>query len=394
MLTAIRELAEEAENGGDLDAIVARGADCVARTTGMLPVLAEAGVVDAGAAGLVEILRGIVAALTGTSPPEQAPATRATPSIESIHQGLSRYTYCTGLVVEGHDLDADELERELEPLGDSLLVVGDPSALKLHIHTDDPGRVLSLAVARGAIAGVEIANMRTQTAEREERLLRAVPAQAVQVCALVAVAPGSGNRRLLESLGAHVVDGGRTMNPSTAEILAAVEASDGASVVVLPNDRNVLLAAEHAAAEASRTVAVIPTATVQAGLAASLAFDPSRTLEENVTEMERSAANVSTGAVTIASRDVDTNGLVIRKGAWLGLADGTPVAGGETFDEVARAVVARMLERPHEVLTLLTGQEPQPLQALLSELEADYPGLELEVHAGGQPNYPLWLGAE
>ena len=394
MLTAIRELAEEAESGGDLAAIVARGDACVARTPAMLPVLAEAGVVDAGAAGLVEILRGIVSALTGTALPGPGAGARVVPSVESLHQELSRYTYCTTLIVEGQGLDADEIEHELDPLGDSLLVVGDPSALRIHVHTDDPGRVLSLAVARGTIGGVEIADMHAQTAERMERLLRAVPDAPAVGCAVVAVAAGAGNRRLLESIGAQVVDGGRTMNPSTAEILAAVEASGAREVIVLPNDRNVILAAEHAAAEASRPVAVVPTTTLQAGLAASLAFEPTRTLDANVEEMTRAASDLATGAVTIASRDVQTNGLLVRKGAWLGLADGAPVAGGEAFDEVARAVVERMLERPRGVLTLLSGEEPQPLETLIAELGAAYPDLELDVHDGGQPNYALWLGAE
>jgi fatty acid kinase len=391
MLTAIRELAEEAEAGGDLAAIVARGDACVARTTELLPVLAEAGVVDAGAAGLVEIIRGIAAVLTGSPLPPSVTERRPAPPLESVHQVPSQYTYCTALVVEGDGLSAEQMERELEPLGDSLLVVGDPGALKIHVHTDDPGRVLSLAVAHGTIGGVEIGNMHAQTLEREQRLLRAVPDVE---CAVIAVASGAGNRRLLQSLGAQVVDGGRTMNPSTAEILAAVEASGARSVIVLPNDRNVVLAAEHAAAEASRPVSVIPTATVQAGLAASIAFDPGRALEENVAEMTRSASDLSTGAVTIASRDVQTNGLVIRKGSWLGLAEGAPVAGGETFDEVAKAVVERMLAEPRGVLTLLTGEDPQPLDRLVAELGAAYPELELEVHDGGQPNYPLWLGAE
>ncbi len=394
MLTAIRELAEAAESGSDLAAIVARGDDCVTRTTAMLPVLAEAGVVDAGAAGLVEIVRGIVAALTGATLPEPVLEARR-PAVEPAHHELSRYTYCTTLMVEGAGLDADAIERELMPLGDSLLVVGDPSALKIHVHTDDPGKVLSLAVARGTIGGVEIADMRAQTAEREQRLLQAVPnAPAAGPSAIVAVAAGPGNRRLLESLGAHVVDGGRTMNPSTAEILAAIEASGAGEVIVLPNDRNVVLAAEHAAAEASRPVAVLPTATLQAGLAASLAFDPSLPLEENVEAMSRSALDLATGAVTIASRDVQINGLAIRKGTWLGLADGAPVAGGDTFDEVAKAVVAHMLEHPRGILTLLTGESPEPLEGLLAELASAYPTLELEVHEGGQPNYPLWLSAE
>ena len=213
-------------------------------------------------------------------------------------------------------------------------------------------------------------------------------------CAVVAVAAGQGNRRLLESLGAHVVDGGRTMNPSTAEILAAVEAAGAAEVIVLPNNPNVVLAAEHAAAGATRPVLVLPTSTLQAGLAATVAFDPELAAAENVEAMSRAAADVSTGSVTIASRDVETDGVAIRKGAWLGLADGTPVAGGETFDEVARHVVERLLAEPRGVLTFLTGEEPQPLDGLLTEIAAAHPELEIEVHDGGQPNYPLFLAAE
>ncbi|HUY72545.1 MAG TPA: DAK2 domain-containing protein [Gaiellaceae bacterium] len=393
MLTAIRELAEEAERGSDLAAILTRGEDCVVRTQQMLPVLAEAGVVDAGAAGLVEILRGIVSALAGQPLPEPTREAWTAPSFESVHQELSRFTYCTGFVVEGERLDAQALERELEPLGDSMLVVGDSTALKVHIHTDDPGRALSLAVARGSLANVEIANMHVQTLEREQRLLRAVPEPA-EACAVVAVVAGAGNALLFESLGAYVVDGGRTMNPSTAELLAALERSGALEAIVLPNNRNVVLAAEQAAAAATRPVSVIPTETLQAGLAATVAFDPGRSREANLVEMRRASADVATGAVTIASRDLETNGLAIRKGAWLGLAGGSPVAGGETFDEVARSVVERLLERPRGILTFLTGDEPEPLDGLLAALAQSHPELEVEVHDGGQPNYALLVGAE
>jgi dihydroxyacetone kinase-like predicted kinase len=184
------------------------------------------------------------------------------------------------------------------------------------------------------------------------------------------------------------------MNPSTAELLAAVERSGAREVIVLPNSRNVVLAAEHAAAAATLPVSVIPTETLQAGLAATVAFDPGRSREVNVTEMARASAEVATGAVTIASRDLETNGLAIRKGAWLGLASGTPVAGGETFDEVARSVIERLLEHPRGILTFLTGEQPEPLDGLLSALAESHPELEVEVHEGGQPNYALLIGAE
>ena len=394
MLTAIRELAEAADAGGDLAALVARGDDCVVRTREMLPVLAEAGVVDAGAAGLVEIVRGIAAAAAGEPLPPPPPQAQAGPSVQSVHQHLSEYRYCTAFVVEGDRLDADVLERDLEPLGDSILVVGDPTALKVHVHTDDPGAALSLGVARGTIAGVEIANMHAQTLERERRLLSVVPGAEDGLCAVVAVATGLGNRQIFESLGVHVVDGGRTMNPSTSELLAALEASGAKEVIILPNDRNVLLTAEHAAEAAFRPVSVVPTETLQAGLAAAVAFDAGASSEENVLAMSEAAGRVGTGAVTIASRDVETNGVAIRRGQWLGLADGVPVVGGESFDEVARAVVDRLLERPRGILTLLAGEESQPLGGLLAEVADAHPDIELEVHEGGQPGYALLLSAE
>ncbi len=393
MLTAIAAMADTAEHGGDLHTILTRGDDTVERTRDMLPVLRDAGVVDAGAAGLVEIVRGIVAALEGSPLPE-APEHDRELGLGALHQELSRFRYCTVFVVEGTALDADALEAELEQLGDSLLVVGDPSALKVHVHTDDPGRALSLGVARGVVGGVEVANMHEQTLEREERLLHAVPATARQTCAVVAVAAGAGNRKLAESFGATVVDGGRTMNPSTADLLAAIETAGGEEVVVLPNNGNVIMSAEQAADHAAKVVRVVPTRSVQAGLAALVAFDPTLGAEANAEAMREAVDSVSTGAITIASRDVVLEGVEVRKGEWLGLADESPVAGGETFDEVARTVLSRLLDEPRDVLTLLTGEDLPPVNGLLDELRAAHPGLEVEVHEGGQPHYPLLLSAE
>ena len=392
MLTAIRAMAEAAGRGATLAEIVVAGDETVARTRDMLPVLREAGVVDAGAAGLVEIVRGIASVLTGEALPE-APEHVAEVGLDAIHQELSQYRYCTVFVVEGDDLDLDSLESELAQLGDSLLVVGDRSALKVHVHTDDPGRALSLGVVRGIVGGVEVANMHAQAQQREERLLHAVPESSYRT-AVVAVASGAGNRSLFESLGATVVDGGSTMNPATADLLAAIESAATNDVVVLPNNRNVIMAAEQAAEHAAKTVRVVSTVSLQGGLAALVAFDPAAGAVDNAGTMERAAEAVATGALTIASRDVDLNGVSVRSGSWLGLAEGEPVAGGETFDEVARAVLDRLLATPRDVLTLLTGDEPPVLDSLLAELAAAHPELELEVHAGGQSHYPLLLAAE
>jgi DAK2 domain fusion protein YloV len=361
------------------------------RTRELLDVLREAGVVDAGAAGLIELLRGIAAAHAGEELPE-APEYEEV-GVEAAHQELSRYRYCTGFVIEGEELDAASIEAELERLGDSLLVVGDRTALKVHVHTDEPGVALSVGIAAGTIENVEIANMHRQTEQREERILHAVP-DVERATAVVAVSVGAGNRRLFESFGARVVDGGSTMNPASGSILAAIEAAPAAEILVLPNNGNVIMSAEQAAEHAEKPVRVLPTRSLQAGLAALVAFDASRSADENAKEMQAAVDEVSTGAVTIASRDVELDGVAVREGDWLGLADGKAVAGGDSFDEVAVAVVDRLLAEPRDVLTLLTGEQPPALDGLLTAIEERHPETELDVHDGGQPHYPLLLSAE
>jgi DAK2 domain fusion protein YloV len=400
MLTVIRELAEEAEARAAatvepaelLEALVLRGDEAVARTQEQLDVLRQAGVVDAGAAGLVELLRGLAAAVAGEELPEPAPV-RELP-VQAVHQELSPFRYCTAFVIEGDDLDATGLERELEALGDSLLVVGDRTALKVHVHTDDPGAALSLGTAAGTIEGVEIADMHRQTEAREERLLEAAHDSETR-CAVVAVVAGEGNRRLFESLGAaRIVTGGQTMNPPTADLLAAVDAVPAAEAVVLPNNANVILAAEQAARLSARPVQVVPARSLQAGLAALVAFNPERSAEENAAEMREALASVATGLITIASRDATIDGVSAQEGEFLGLLDDRAVAAGPSFDEVARTVVEGLLSEQREVLTLVTGEGVPPLNGLLAELAESHPEVEIDVHDGGQPHYPLLLSAE
>ena len=200
---------------------------------------------------------------------------------------------------------------------------------------------------------------------------------------------------LFESLGAtQIVEGGQSMNPSAADLVEAIGRTRAESVFLLPNNSNVVLAAEQAATLSEKNVRVIRTDSIPAGLAAMVAFDPSRDAEENAEEMEEAVAAVATGAVTVASKDAQLNGLAVRKGNFLGLADGEPVAQGTSFDEVARAVVDKLLAEPRGVMTLLTGADEPDVKALVTALEEQHPGLELEVHPGGQPLYPLLLSAE
>jgi uncharacterized protein len=406
MLTVIREMAEEAEKEENrrlspselLAAVLARGEDALRRTPEMLDVLRAANVVDAGGAGLVEITRGLALATAGEPIPD-APVETEALTYEAIHQELSRYRYCTVFLVEGEGLDAGALEQELERIGDSLLVVGDASALKVHLHTDDPGDALSVATAVGVVEGVEIANMHVQASQREERLLdgtpAALPALATLETGLVAVCPGQGNRRLFESLGAtRVIEGGQTMNPSTADLVEAIEATPAEEVLVLPNNANVLLAAEQAATLASKAVRVIPSRSVQAGLAAMGRYIPTNAPDENERAMLEALAAVSTGEVTVASRDAVVDGVQIAKGDYLGLVDDKAVVSGEHLADVAGAVVERVLHGDRGWLGILTGEGAPPVEELLAEVGRSHPDLDVEVHEGGQPHYPLLVVAE
>jgi DAK2 domain fusion protein YloV len=397
MLTVIREIAEAAERSDPelapadlLVELVRAGDGSVTRTRDMLDVLREAGVVDAGGAGLVEILRGVAATVAGEPIPEAPPAEGL--GVDAIHQELSRYRYCTTFVVEGKDLVLEDLERELDPLGDSLLVVGDRTAMKVHVHTDEPGSALAVGTSRGTIAGVEIANMHAQTQHREERLLHVASDVLTEV---VAVVVGDGNRQLFESLGAtSFVEGGQTMNPSTADLVAALERTGAAEVVLLPNNSNVIMTAEQAVDLAGKPVAVVATDSIPGGLAAMVAFDPHLSADENAAEMRETLEAVATGEVTIASRDASLNGLAVAEGSWLGLADGEAVAAGDDFRQVVNDVVERLLSEPRGVLMFLRGADAPDVDTLVAEITSRHPGLEVDVQDGGQPHYPLLLSAE
>ena len=396
ILTVARELAARAETlAADgivleeaLAELVVHGEEALARTQEQLDVLREAGVVDAGAAGLLEVVRGITAHVRGEELPEARAPSEPLP-LEAVHQELSRFRYCTTFFVEGDGVDPVRLEEELGRLGDSLLVVGGPGAVKVHVHTDEPGTALSLCTAVGVIENVDIANMHVQTLHREQRLT-AEPTTS----GAVAVCVGGGNRRLFESLGARCVEGGQSMNPSTAELVAAVEASPAEEVVLLANNKNIILAAEQAAEASGKQVHVVPTRSLQAGLGAMVSFDPHRPAGDNAREMEESAAGVRAGAVARASRTTTIGGLAIEEGEFVGLVDGEPVTRGTTLEPVAREVVERLLGEAADVLTILAGEEAEGVDELAAAVRDAHPELEVEVHEGGQPHYPLLFSAE
>jgi DAK2 domain fusion protein YloV len=368
----IAEVLESALRSGELS--VARGPE-------LLPILREAGVVDAGGYGLTVMIAGVIAALRGTTAPELAhhtPARITHPQHES-----STFRYCTNFAVTGEELEPAEWNDALERFGDSVLVVGDSHTLKVHLHTDEPERATALFGEIGEVSHLDIADMTEQVAQRSERLT-----EVIETCGVLAVVVGAGVRELFESVGAVALDGGGTLNPSTYELLAGIHDVPAEEVVVLPNSPNVIMAAEKAAELGDKTVHVVGSRSMQAGLVAAVALDPGRTAGENAEAMRAALANVRTGAVTGAARD-DAEGR-FRRGEAVGFIDEQLVAWGEP-GETLEAILGE-LGREAELLTLIEG-DGAPIDG--DTVAALVPGgVDVEFSRGDQPAYWWLIAAE
>jgi DAK2 domain fusion protein YloV len=374
-----------------LERALEAGNEAVRRGPEQLAVLREAGVVDAGAYGLTVLVAGMIAALRGDNRvPEvehHAPPAR---DLHLPQHEDSRYRYCTNFVVTGQALDTQRFVPLLEEIGDSVLVVGDPKTLKVHVHTDEPDLAVGIFIAQdGEVSRVDVADMREQMAERAARLASTAQAPAaVATSGAVVVASGAGIVSMYRDLGAHVVDGGPTLNPSTYDILAGIHAVPASEAIVLPNSPNVILAAERAAELSEKPARVVPTRAQQAGLAALLAFDADAGAEENAAAVAQAAAGLVTGGVARAARD-DASGR-FAEGDAVGYAGEDLIAWG-----APEAVLGQVLEAVcagAELVTCIAG-EGAPLPA--DAVEALVPdGVELDHHAGGQPSWWWLLAAE
>jgi DAK2 domain fusion protein YloV len=367
-----------------LERALEAGEEAVRRGPELLPVLKEAGVVDAGGHAVTILFAGVVAALRGTEGPEiprHAAAVRVThPEHES-----STYRFCTNFAVTGTRLDTGDHVGRLEAIGDSVLVVGDAATLKVHVHTDDPEAATALFAPPHAVSHLDVADMHAQVAERELRLADA-PAPSARSGALAVVA-GAGMVALFEGLGVHALDGGQTLNPSTYELLAGIHEVPAEEVLVLPNSANVFMAAERAAELSDKQVRVVETRSMQAGLAAAIALVPTRSSGENVAAMAEALAGLRTGAVARASRE-DAEGR-FGVGEAVGFVDDELVAWGTPQDALGR--VLHTLGEGAELITCITGEgaplEPEAVAAMAN-------GFELELSEGGQPAYWYLLSAE
>jgi uncharacterized protein len=373
---------------------VMTGQESVKRGPELLAALREAGVVDAGGYGLTIIFAGVVAALRGEEAPElehYAPAQISHPEHSS-----STYRYCTNFAVTGSELSPRAFVEALEEIGDSVLVVGDASTLKVHLHTDDPERATAVFAQAGEVSRLDIADMHAQVAERQERL-QAPSSGGVAVgwsgeepvrCRALAVVGGEGLARMFGELGVSTIDGGPTLNPSTYELLAAIHAVPAEEVLVLPSSPNVVMAAERAAELSDKQVLVAPAVSQQAGLVAAVALEQGRSVEENAAALLGALAHVRTGAVAEAARD-DAQGRFVR-GEAVGFVADEIHAWGDPASTL-QAVIERLAVGA-ELISCLTGAEA-PLAP--EEVEGMVNGsVELELREGGQQTYWWLLAAE
>ncbi|MEA2384470.1 MAG: fatty acid kinase [Solirubrobacteraceae bacterium] len=368
-----------------LERAVAAGEASLRRGPDLLPVLRDAGVVDAGGYGVIVILAGVVAALRGDAAPDLAH--HAPARITHPEHSSQTFRWCTNFAVTGSALDAPAFVPALEALGDSVLVVGDRRTLKVHVHTDDPEKAIAVFEGAGAVSRLDVADMRAQVAERDARLGASAAAPAARSGAL-AVVSGLGLSELFASLGARVLDGGPTLNPSTHELLAGIHAVPAEQVVVLPNSPNVRMAAERAAELAEKDVVVVATRSQQAGLSAALALAPERGAAENAAAMEDVLAALRTGGVAPAAR-ADAGGR-FAVGDAVGFVDEEIVAWGDA--EPTLGAVLAQLGDGAELVTVIAGAGAplgdERIEALAPE------GVELELSHGGQPGWWWLLSAE
>ncbi|MDR2714223.1 MAG: DAK2 domain-containing protein [Coriobacteriales bacterium] len=419
ILTVLRDTADAAHQAAE-DKLEAKEAllfvseeafASVRRTPDLLPVLKENGVVDAGGFGLAILIKGFVDALTGSTTviPDNAMLTRPAPqvAIEQVNDWEgSEYRYCTEFLLRSDEVDSEETLDYLGTLGDCELLVGSHPDFKVHVHTNDPGTVLTYMTERGQVSEVHIHNMQLQTAERTEKLGGSAAGGAGSTAqtdtppkplGFIAVCAGEGTQRILESAGVDlVVRGGQTMNPSTKDFVDAIAAVNAEQIIIFPNNKNIFLAANAAAEVADRPVAVIPTKSVPQSFAALFAASPGEGLDENVALMNEAIEAVRSGEITTAIKDAKAaDGSPIKEGDVIGIAEGAIDVVGSDVSDVALELVG-IISADCDVLTMLAGMDfaQDDFEALIERIEERYPDLEIDAQRGEQPLYPLVMAAE
>lgn len=426
ILTVIRGISEAGQSAttndlAELFDILADAAEQALQSTpDLLPVLKQVGVVDSGGQGLVFVVKAFSDVLNGreietshqpnTGEMDQMIDASHEQSHESAQGKLNpddiKFGYCTQIMVGigrgkevEYDFDYDKFYDHLAGLGDSLLVVNDDEIVKVHVHTEQPGEVISWGQKFGDLANVKIDNMRLQQEtiiEKDDESKKETKSEPKET-AIIAVASGDGIGELFTSLGVtDVIKGGQTMNPSTQDILDAINNSNAKKAIILPNNGNIFMAAQQAADVAEIPVEIVHAKTIQQGLTTMLSFNPDASLNDNVSEMEDMLDTVVSGDVTNAVRDTEIDGVKIKKDDYMGIIDGKIKVVKDDLNETTIDMIKEMLDEDSEVVTIIYGEGMTQNQAdeLAEQVEAIDDDLEVEVHPGGQPVYPYLISVE
>lgn len=417
LLTVAREAGEEAMSASGeltdmraiLDRILERSRDSVRRTPDLLPVLKEAGVVDSGGMGFTYMLEGMLRYMNGEAILEAEPvaAMAAGEKLErtELTEEEAAFPYDVQFLIKGENLDVTAIRGDIEAMGASGVIVGDSTLVKVHIHVVDPSVPISYGIQRGALLDVVVENMIEQFNERMAG--QAHPLEVDEVpppqiesgsIAVVIIAPGRGFRNLFYNLGAGcVIDGGQTMNPSTAEILDAIMDLPTDRIIVLPNNKNIIMAAQQAAEQSKvKQVVVVPSSTIPQGVAALLALDPFGEIEGVSEEMQRALRHVQTGEVTRATRDARLDGIKVKNGQVIGLLNDKLTFAGSAVDEVVFGLLDQMSAGEHELITFYYGEMTRlaEAEALAEQVRDRFPDQEIEVRPGGQAHYDYIFSVE
>lgn len=380
----------------------------LAKTPDMLPTLKQAGVVDAGGKGLLFFVRGMLEALDGSpiAMPSQVSSYEANQlSIPVEFTGrvvddLDEITfqYCTEFILRGSKLQIENIRQDLTPHGDCLLVVGDESTAKIHIHTNNPGLILDYAVRLGEMCEIQIHNMIEQSQQRLEKLKQnPTSSSPVKEVGLVAVVAGEGLQQIYRSLGVdEIIEGGQTMNPSTADLLRAVEKVPARQVIILPNNGNVIMTAGQVGELSSDPVGVVPTKTIPQGIAALMAFNPEADLRENQEAMTRAVSGIHTGEITFAVRNSLFNGLTIHEGDTIGLWEDEVVTVGKDPGDILMMLLEERIGRADALISIYYGHDinAERAQNILDRIQDRFPEAEVEMYYGGQPLYYFIFSVE
>ncbi|WP_097025538.1 DAK2 domain-containing protein [Clostridium peptidivorans] len=414
ILTVIRAAGEAAVKSTETDItklmeeVCSHSEATLAKTPEMLPVLKQAKVVDAGGAGLLVIFKGMLEVLKNDIKSVEIINETAKENNASAPKSLStediKYGYCTEFFILSEKVNIDKFKGELEPLGDSMIVVGGEGLVKVHIHTNDPGVVLSKAISLGELSKIKIDNMREQHRhileddyKEENKEIEVEENLQNKEYGFVSVSLGEGIKNIFEDLGIDVViEGGQTMNPSTEDILNAINEIKADNIFILPNNKNIIMAATQAAELTEKNVYVIPTKTIPQGITAVTSFNADTTVENNIEAMNASIENVASGSITYAVRDTEIDDKVIKEGNIIGLREGKIEEIGNDKFEVCKNLIEKMVNEDSELITIFYGEDCDKAQVetFINELEDKYSDIDIQYYEGNQPLYYFIFSVE